>query len=53
METEENVLEKREDECAIDEKASERKTNLCGCYVMDACGCYIDPCFTPATSCCC
>lgn len=53
METEEKVMEKKEDECAITDKDSERTTNLCGCYVVDSCGCYVDPCCTPVTSCCC
>jgi hypothetical protein len=53
METEEKVMEKKEDECTITDKDSEKKTNLCGCYVVDSCGCYVDPCCTPVTSCCC
>jgi hypothetical protein len=58
METEEKVKEKKDDECVIDDKDTDKKTNLCCCYVVDPCGCYVDPCFkpgfiSPGSSCCC
>lgn len=54
METEEKVIEKKEaDKPPIEEKETGKKTDLCCCYVVDRCGRYIDPCFTPVSSCCC
>ena len=51
----ENKEVKDIDQSQDEKKAADKTDDSCCCYVVDACGCYVDPCcYTPTyTSCCC